>query len=110
MCGGITAAPGGMPIDQIGGAISNCGGITMQVGGGTLDLQGGVIIDCVNLQSNTTQMAFAANSAFYMEIAPPGANETSLLVYSQQTGALARVSIGAADSGGVGFKCLRIPN
>jgi hypothetical protein len=38
------------------------------------------------------------------------ANETYLLVYDFTGGVLARVSRGAADSGGAGFRVLRIPN
>ena len=35
---------------------------------------------------------------------------TKLLVFDVDTGGLARVSVGAADTGGAGFKVLRIPN
>jgi len=38
------------------------------------------------------------------------ASETRLLLYDVDTGALVRVSVGANDSGGTGFKVLRIPN
>ncbi len=38
------------------------------------------------------------------------ANETPLLVWDTTAGFVKRVSIGVADSGGVGFKLLRIPN
>lgn len=38
------------------------------------------------------------------------AGNTRLLVWDVDTGALARVSVGAADSGGTGYKVLRIPN
>lgn len=36
--------------------------------------------------------------------------ETRLLLYDVDKGALSRVSVGAADSGGSGFKLLRVPN
>tara|TARA_R100001244_G_scaffold132394_1_gene108857 strand:- start:5873 stop:7678 length:1806 start_codon:yes stop_codon:yes gene_type:complete len=39
-----------------------------------------------------------------------GAGDTRLLVYDIDNGQLERVSVGAADSGGVGFKLLRIAN
>ena len=35
---------------------------------------------------------------------------TRLLVYDVDNGQLERVSVGAADSGGAGYKVLRIPN
>jgi hypothetical protein len=38
------------------------------------------------------------------------ATETRMLVWDVDSGALQRVTVGAADSGGVGFKVLRIPN
>ncbi|MCP4899809.1 MAG: hypothetical protein GY906_22815 [bacterium] len=38
------------------------------------------------------------------------ATETFLLIRDVDNGALERVSVGAADSGGLGFKVLRIPN
>jgi hypothetical protein len=38
------------------------------------------------------------------------AGNTRLLIYDVDNGQLERVSVGAADSGGVGFKVLRIPN
>ena len=39
-----------------------------------------------------------------------GSGNTRLLVYDVDAGSLQRVSVGAADSGGAGFKLLRIPN
>lgn len=38
------------------------------------------------------------------------AGDTRLLVYDVTKGAVSRVSVGAADSGGAGFKLLRVPN
>jgi len=38
------------------------------------------------------------------------AGDTRLLLYDVNTGALVRVTVGANDSGGAGFKVLRIPN
>lgn len=38
------------------------------------------------------------------------AGNTRFLIYDVDNGTLERVSVGAADSGGVGFKVLRIPN
>jgi hypothetical protein len=38
------------------------------------------------------------------------AGDTDIMVWDVNSGAIARVSVGAADSGGVGFKVLRIPN
>lgn len=38
------------------------------------------------------------------------ANDTAIQIYSQVAGALVRVSTGGADSGGTGYRLLRIPN
>jgi hypothetical protein len=38
------------------------------------------------------------------------AGDTRLLLWDVDSGALAKVSVGADDSGGTGFKVLRIPN
>jgi hypothetical protein len=38
------------------------------------------------------------------------AGNTRLLLYDVDTGAIVRVSVGADDSGGLGFKLLRVPN
>lgn len=38
------------------------------------------------------------------------AGNTRVLVYDVDNGQLERVSVGAADSGGAGYKVLRIPN
>jgi hypothetical protein len=38
------------------------------------------------------------------------AGDTALLLYDVDNGTMERVTVGIADSGGVGFKVLRIPN
>lgn len=38
------------------------------------------------------------------------AGDTRLMLYDVDNGTLERVTVGAADSGGSGFKVLRIPN
>ena len=38
------------------------------------------------------------------------AGDTRFLIYDVDNGKLERVTIGVADSGGLGFKVLRIPN
>ena len=39
-----------------------------------------------------------------------GASQTRFMIYDVDNGTLERVSVGAADSGGSGYKVLRIPN
>lgn len=55
----------------------------------------------VTLQTARTSAAVAASVT---------ATETDLLVFDVDNNTLERVTVGAADSGGVGFKVLRIPN
>jgi len=50
-----------------------------------------------------------ANSE-YLRLSAPSATETALWVYDFDNATVERVTVGAADSGGSGFKLLRIPN
>lgn len=52
----------------------------------------------------------AGDSTTHVRISTPSSGETALWLYDADNGTLERVTVGAADSGGVGFKCLRIPN
>jgi len=59
---------------------------------------------------NTLSIAIAAEEG--MRISDPASGETALLIRRNVGGvfSLERVSMGAADSGGAGFKLLRVPN
>lgn len=57
--------------------------------------------DVVGLMSNGTK---------YLQISAPSAGQTALFVFDADNATLERVTVGAADSGGTGFKVLRIPN
>jgi len=59
----------------------------------------GNLLEVANVGTN--KVAVAADGA---------AHDTTLLLWDVDSGALQRVSVGAADSGGTGFKLLRIPN
>jgi hypothetical protein len=66
----------------------------------------GILADAANnrlniLVGNTTQVQVDEDST---------AGNTRLLVYDVDNGQVERVTVGAADSGGSGFKVLRIPN
>lgn len=45
-----------------------------------------------------------------LDAGTPGSSETGMLLYDTDAGTLQRVTIGAADSGGTGFRVLRVPN
>jgi hypothetical protein len=56
-------------------------------------------------------VTFEVNGAIKMAVAPASsAGQTALLLYDADNNTLERVTVGAADSGGSGFKVLRIPN
>lgn len=62
--------------------------------------------------ANSLGVGAALNGLPYGEFRTPAANETSLLTRVDRSGVLSfsRVSIGAADSGGAGFRLLRVTN
>ncbi len=55
-------------------------------------------------------VSMSANGVESLRASGGGAGEVNLLVFDVTAGALRRVSIGANDSGGAGFRVLRIPN
>jgi hypothetical protein len=82
-------------------------------GAGNIDLQGGAVVNAVNVQSSTAQYDIYANGGeVFAEFAVPADGETTLLLRRNVGGSytLQRVSMGAADSGGTGYKVLRVPN
>lgn len=65
----------------------------------------------VKLANNTGEIQLApANVSMLTVDLNSTAGNTRLLLWDVDSGALVRVSVGAADSGGTGFKVLRIPN
>jgi hypothetical protein len=55
-------------------------------------------------------VSMSANGVESLRASGGGAGETNILLYDVTAAALRRVSIGANDSGGAGFRVLRIPN
>jgi hypothetical protein len=67
----------------------------------------------INLQVGVTQASGATPQTARTGVAVRDTNvatETYLMVYDVDNATLERVTVGAADSGGAGFKVLRIPN
>jgi hypothetical protein len=113
--GGITNATGGLFI-QAGGGGANDGGSVLLHGGSHPTKPGKVI---VGLGSADATRSFEVNASGLaggtqlLGVDVAAANgETSLLVSRNIAGTLTmqRVTMGAADSGGAGFKVLRVPN
>lgn len=82
----------------------NTGSTRVRFGAGTTD---GSFI-----QPETTDKVSLKNAAgtVMAQITPPSSGETGLWLYDADNATLERVTVGAADSGGAGFKVLRIPN
>ena len=55
-------------------------------------------------------IAFILNNETAKASAPTVAGQTNLMVFDFDNNLVERVTVGAADSGGAGFKLLRIPN
>ncbi|QDP62391.1 MAG: putative ribonuclease III [Prokaryotic dsDNA virus sp.] len=64
----------------------------------------------LNAASATVAVDSIVTMTERMKVSNPAAGETSLWLYDADNATLERVTVGAADSGGSGFKVLRIPN
>lgn len=94
---------GGSGTDIAGGDINIAGGK------GTGSAAGGV----VNLQTAISATSGTSLNSLETGVSVDGSNtagETRMLLYDVDAGSLVRVSVGAADSGGTGYKVLRVPN
>lgn len=109
---GVTfATPVNVTINASGGSGTNIVGADLSLAGGrgTGSAAGGV----VNIRTAPTGSSGTALNALVTALrvdASTTATHTRLLVFDVDTGLLSRVTVGAADSGGTGFKVLRIPN
>lgn len=79
---------------------------TLQLGGGSSLYNAAKAIDIYAAADTTTVEGTKVASVDL----PTGAAETSLWLYDKDNGALQRVSVGIDDSGGAGYKLLRIAN
>ena len=81
----------------------------------------GLFVSVTEASARTTLDASGTSGAFNLLVQAGGADaiqfdgsttatQTRMLVYDVDNGQLERVTIGAVDSGGAGFKLLRIPN
>lgn len=89
--------------NNVGSALTIQAGLsTGNAASPTLSLNVGVVGGAgVTLQTSRTGVRVSHSAT---------AADTYLMVFDVDTGTLSRVSVGAAGSGGVGFKVLRIPN
>ena len=107
-----TASLGGLTIRCTDGATTNnlaMGNLTIIAPRGTGNATPGAVLFQTGVpgaSGNTLQTARTGAGVS----ASTTARDTDLLVYDVDNATLERVTVGAADSGGVGFKVLRIPN
>jgi hypothetical protein len=94
----------------VGNAISMPTGYQIQIGGTTRlgEDTGTTYIDAG--ADHIIQFRNASNAVVAYFDNNGTAGNTRFVIYDVDNGTLERVSVGVADSGGVGFKVLRIPN
>ena len=86
--------------DAVGATMNFTAGMTLTSSGGA-----------ARIVASTEAVYLRVGSDDNLEIdANATANETRMLVWDVESGQLERVSVGANDSGGSGFRLLRIPN
>ncbi len=112
---GVTGGGGQARIEgAAGGATSgNGGGVQVRGGSATLGDGGDIDLEPGNTASGVKGVCnlHDGNGAIVGQFDEnTTAGETRFLLYDVDNGTLERVTVGAADSGGVGFKVLRIPN
>lgn len=116
----ISSAGGEISIRSDNG-VGNNATFTFGTTGG-LVLPGAVVMGgSINVLSRSGAVVTVANNTGEIRLAPDGtsrltvdldatAGNTRLLLWDVSAGSLKRVSLGVSDSGGTGFKVLRVPN
>ncbi len=107
-----TATLGGLAIRCTNGITTNnlaMGDLTLTAPLGTGNATPGAIGLRTGVQGVAGNAQQAARTGVGVQASTTAA-DTDLLVYDVDNATLERVTVGAADSGGVGFKVLRIPN
>lgn len=108
-------------VDSNGTAANGLGGqLQFQLESSTTNQQNAAAINWVWLDAThatrtaALQIQIVGNAAALATMAafdvPTAAGDTAFQIYDLDNATLERVSVGAADSGGAGFKVLRIPN
>jgi hypothetical protein len=109
--GNVAAAPQALLFRLTNGSGTNIAGgaLTLQAGLGTgnaASARVNLAVGAPGASGATLQGALTCVAAAHTATA----TETGLMIFDVDNGVLERVTVGAADSGGVGFKLLRIPN
>ncbi len=106
-----SAAPGSLTFRLCNGLGANiaAGSLTLQAGLGTGTGASAVVNIASSIPIGAGSTLQTSRTGFRMSPSV-AAGETDIMVYDVDNATLERVTVGAADSGGVGFKLLRIPN
>lgn len=103
------------------GTITMPAGITLKGGGvelikydnsgGNIHINSNLGIGVIRMNANTFYFYDSSGPTQIFQIDKPvTATQTGLMLYDVDNATVERVTVGAADSGGTGFKVLRIPN
>lgn len=109
--GDAVAAPTSLTFRLTNGLGANiaAGSLTIQSGLGTGTGASSVINLASSIPVGAGSTLQTARTGFRMSPSTT-AGQTDIMIYDVDNATLERVTVGAADSGGVGFKLLRIPN
>lgn len=109
--GVVSTAPAGYIINGTGGSGSNVAGgsLTYAGGKGTGTATPGILSFKVSIPTTSGSTVQSLREGARVD-GNTTAGETMLLLWDVNAAALVRVSVGANDSGGAGFKVLRVPN
>jgi len=112
----VIDTPAAIKLDGADGSVA-AGDVGLAEAGGTLSLSSrdSVLVAIDNDNDSTTasftiQRKDMGNISLFQITEAASSGETLMLVYDVDNASLERVSVGAADSGGSGYKVLRIPN
>lgn len=112
----VVTAPGSRQLRIYGNSVAGSTLLAIWDFAGGLDLQLGSLVNVASIQGRTNVNHYVdgglAAELVYPQVANSADDETSLLLAVLRAGAvtLKRVSQGIADSGGSGFRALRVPN
>lgn len=106
-----SATPGSLTFRLCNGLGANiaAGSLTLQAGLGTGTGASAVVNIASSIPVGAGSTLQTARTGFRMSPSTT-AGQTDIMIYDVDNATLERVTVGAADSGGVGFKLLRIPN
>lgn len=110
--GEVNASTGGVVIHVTGGLGTDKDGGNLYIAGGIATGSGtpGFLAFQTSIPAGSSATPQTLETRMQLDDGGAVAGNTSLLLWDVDHGTLQRVTVGAADSGGTGFRLLRIPN